>query len=98
MKLRPTSDNVFMKILEEKETKSGIILPDSVSEFGRAIKCEVIAVGNGKYSEKTAVLLPMEVKVGDIVLASRFLKENPIRVGNDSYYLAEQKEIYAIIE
>ena len=69
MAIRPLSDKLVIKIIDDTEqTSGGIFIPDSAKE--KPQKGEVIAVGPGKtleYGKKE----DMEVKVGDIVLFAK---------------------------
>ena len=70
-KLEPLADRMVVKPIEREEvTKGGIVLPDTAKE--KPQEGEVIAVGPGKISEYTAGIIPMSVKVGDIVLYSKY--------------------------
>jgi chaperonin GroES len=70
MKLVPLEDRVVVKILEQEQvTATGIVLPDTAKE--KPSKGRVEAVGPGKYSDK-GDLLPMPVKVGDLVVFAKY--------------------------
>ena len=70
VKLRPLADRVVVKPIEKEEvTKGGIVLPDTAKE--RPQEGRVIAVGPGRLSED-GKLIPMAIKVGDIVVYSRY--------------------------
>ena len=69
MKIRPLGDKVIIKRVEAEETtKSGIVLPGSAQE--KPQEAEVIAVGPGGIVEGKEI--KMEVKVGDVVLFSKY--------------------------
>ena len=69
-KLQPLGDRLVVKPIEREEvTKSGIVLPDTAKEKPQEGK--VIAVGPGKLSDD-GKRLPMDIKVGDIVLYPRY--------------------------
>lgn len=62
----PTSDKVFFRKLIPEETAGGIhVLPDG---YAAVLTGEVIAVGPGKLHHKSGVRLPMQVKVGDLII------------------------------
>jgi chaperonin GroES len=82
MKLVPLEDRVVVKLMEkEQTTKSGIVLPDTAQE--KQSKGEVMAVGPGKYSEK-GELLPMPVKVGDIVVFAKY-SGTEVKIDGEDY-------------
>ena len=69
-KLRPLADRVVVKPIErEKVSKGGIVLPDTAKE--KPQEGEVVAVGQGRLSED-GKRLPMDVKVGDIVIYAKY--------------------------
>lgn len=77
-KLVPLGDRVVIKPSPKEEvSKGGIVLPDTVKE--KPQEGEIIAVGAGKLTEE-GNRLPMDVKVGDIVIYSKYagteFKEN----------------------
>ena len=66
MSLKPLNDRVLVKRLESEErTASGLYIPDTAKE--KPSKGEVVAVGPGKHADD-GKLVPMAVKVGDMVL------------------------------
>ena len=71
MKIRPLQDRVIVKRVDE-ETKSagGIIIPDTAKE--KPQQGEVLAVGPGRRSDQTGDLIPVDVKVGDTVVYSKY--------------------------
>lgn len=67
MLLCPMHDKVIVKKDEpETKTKGGVLIPETA--YTTVTKGTVLAVGPGKYSTKTAQLIPMSAKVGDTVL------------------------------
>ncbi|RLC92253.1 MAG: co-chaperone GroES [Chloroflexi bacterium] len=69
-KLEPLGERVVVRPLKQEEvTKGGIVLPDTAKE--KPQEGEVIAVGPGKLSDD-GKLLPMSVKVKDIVIYSKY--------------------------
>ena len=95
MNFKPLSNNVFIEIEEEKETKSGIILPDTVGK-SEPIKGKIIAVGLGKFSDR-GERIPMSVKIGDIVLFRKYVLDE-IEIDNKKYLVGDEDDIIAIIE
>jgi chaperonin GroES len=70
MKLVPLEDRVIVKIIEqEMMTATGIVLPDTDKE--KPSKGRVEAVGPGKYNDKGDII-PMGVKVGDLVVFAKY--------------------------
>jgi len=96
MKLKPLSDRVIIEPLtEEKKSKGGIILPDTVSKE-RPEKGRVIAVGPGKMLESGKRETP-SVKKGDIVIFTKY-GPNEIKIDDKEYLIAKEEDILAILE
>ena len=60
---------VITPLPKEEVTKGGIVLPDTAKE--KPIEGKVIAVGPGGMSDD-GKRIPMDVKVGDIVLYAKY--------------------------
>ena len=94
MKLKPLGDRVVLRQLAAEETtKSGIVLPGQNKE--KPQQAEVVAVGPGAVVD--GKLEPMDVKVGDKVIYSRFVG-NEIKLDDDEVMVVSQKDMLAIIE
>jgi len=71
MKLQPLEDRIVVKPSEsEEKTASGLVIPDTAKE--KPQQGEVLAVGPGRRAENTGELIPLDVKVGDIVVYSKY--------------------------
>jgi len=93
MKIKPLGDKVLLKQLEsEEKTKSGIVLPDTAKEKPQQGK--VIAVGSGKIIEGKKV--PLEVKVGDVVLYKKYGPDE-VKIDDEEYLILSEEDILAII-
>ena len=96
MQIKPLSDHLLIEPLKQEEkTKSGILLPDSVDKE-RPEQGKVIAVGPGKKDED-GTLIPMEVKVGDVVLFTKY-GPNEIKIDEKEYLIAKEDDILAVLE
>src|SRR5881397_2885149 len=70
MNLRPLGDRVVLRPVDREEmTKSGIVIPDTAKE--KPEEGIVEAVGTGRILD-TGQRVPMELKVGDKVLYSKY--------------------------
>ena len=78
----------------EKKLASGIIIPETVDKEKPA-KGEVIAVGLGKYENGKRV--PMQVKVGDTVLFSKYGYDE-VKIDDVEYYILSESSILGIIK
>lgn len=94
-KIKPLEDRVLLKGLSEMTTTaSGIIIPATASK-DRPQKAEVLAVGPGA-QKKDGSRIPLDVKVGDIVLVSKYAADE-VKVEGEDYYIIRQSSILAVI-
>jgi chaperonin GroES len=95
MQLKPIRDRVVIQLLEaETATKSGIIIPDAATE--KPNQGKVIAAGEGRITEE-GVVIPMEVKPGDLVLFSKHAGQ-PVKVEGKEYQILKEDDIMAIVQ
>ena len=70
MHIRPLYDRIIVKRLEEeKQTASGIVIPDTAKE--KPEQGEVVAVGHGRLLEN-GTTLPLQVKTGERILFGKY--------------------------
>ena len=73
--VRPTGGWVLIKPEpKEEETAAGIIIPDSVTEYGHTVGT-VIRANSEYYTRDKDVLVSMPVKSGDRVMYRDYLKQ-----------------------
>ena len=93
MNIKPLADRVVIKKLEAEETtKSGIILSSAAQEKPQVV--EVVAVGPGGVVDGKDVV--MEVKVGDMVLISKYAGTE-VKLGDEEYTILRQSDILATV-
>jgi len=96
MNFKPLSNHIFIEpIEEEKTTKSGIVIPETVDRE-KPIKGKIIAVGPGKRNNKGEII-PMSVKIGDIVLFKKYGPDE-IEIDDKKYLVGDEEDILAILE
>ncbi len=94
MNIKPIGDRVVIKVLEsEEKTKGGIVLPDTAKEKPQEGK--IVAVGSGELIEGKRV--PLEVKVGDRILFSKYAGTE-VKLDGEEYLILRQSDILAILE
>lgn len=97
-KIVPVGDRVLVKPLSPEEagktTATGIIIPDTVDKE-KPERGRVIAVGEGKY--ENGKLLPPRVRVGDLVMFSKYGYDE-IKVEDEEYFILREDSILAIIK
>ena len=95
IKIRPLADRVIVKPSEEVESKTagGIIIPDTAKE--KPSRGKVVSVGPGRQDEN-GKFIPMNVKVGDEVLYSKF-GGTEIEYSGEKYLIMSEMDIQAVI-
>ena len=97
MKIKPLSDRVVLEAISvEEKTASGIVLPDT-AEKERPEQGKVIAVGPGKVVAELEKRVPVNIKVGDVVLFTKY-GPNEVKVDGKEYLIAREEDILAILE
>ena len=94
--ITPLGDRIVVKPSEkegEKKLASGIIIPETVDKE-RPAKGEVVAVGPGKYIE--GELVPLQVKVGDEVLFSKYGYDE-VKIEGKEYYILTESNVLGIL-
>ena len=82
---------------EAKQTKSGIVLPDSADKK-KQNKRTVIAMGPRKVKE-TGEQVPISITIKQVVLFKEpWGDENKIENNDKKYFLVEEDEILAVVE
>ncbi|NBW80246.1 co-chaperone GroES [bacterium] len=94
MKVRPLADRILVKRVEEEtKTAGGILIPDNAKE--KPMEATVVAVGAGKVLADGKVR-PMEVKVGDRVMFSKYTGTE-IKVDGGEHLILREDDILGII-
>ena len=71
MALQPLEDRIVVRPSEsEEKTASGLVIPDTAKE--KPQQGEVLAVGPGRRADNTGELIPLDIKVGDTVVYSKY--------------------------
>ena len=92
--LRPLGERLIVKPKEkETTTASGIIIPDTSKE--KPVMGEVVAVGSGEIIDGKRI--PLDVKVGDTVMYSKYAG-NEIKYEGVEYLILKQNEVLVIVE
>jgi len=94
LNVKPLSDRVLVKPLEEKETKKGgIIIPDTAKE--KPQEGEIVALGTGKLDED-GKKIEFTVKNGDRVLISKY-GGTEIKIDGENYLIMREDDILGIL-
>ena len=94
MNFRPLHDRVLVQPLDgEEKTAGGIIIPDTAKE--KPSEGKIIAVGHGAKTEDGKIL-PMEVKVGDLVLFGKW-SGTEVKIDGVEYSIMKESDIMGIM-
>ena len=95
MNLKPLDDRIVVRPSEaEQTTSSGLVIPDTAKE--KPQQGEVIAVGPGRRSEQTGEVIPVDVKVGDTVVYSKY-GGTEITVDGEDVLILTSRDVLATI-
>ncbi len=93
--LKPLEDRIVVQPLEaEQVTASGLVIPDTAKEKPQEGK--VLAVGPGRFDDKGA-RVPVDVKVGDVVLYSKY-GGTEVKYSGEEYLVLSARDVLAVIE
>ncbi len=94
MAIKPLGDRVLVEPKAESEEKIGsIFVPDTAKEKPQEGK--VVEVGSGKYED--GKLIPLEVKVGDVVLYGKY-SGTEVKQGGKEFLIIRESDILGIIK
>lgn len=93
--LKPLEDKVIIKQAPaETKTTSGLVIPETAQE--KPQQGEVLAVGPGRLDDKGS-RLPIDVKVGDKVLYSKY-GATEINYKGEDYLILSSRDLLAILQ
>ena len=96
MKLQPLEDRIVVRASEPEETTvSGLVIPDTAKE--KPQEGEVLAVGPGRFDDEGDKRIPLDVKVGDTVLYSKY-GGTEVKYSGEEYLILSARDVLAIIE
>ena len=96
MNLKPLNDRIVVKANEaEERTASGLVIPDTAKE--KPQQGTVLAVGPGRRSDQTGNVIPMDVKVGDTVVYSKY-GGTEITIGGEDVLILTSRDVLGVIE
>jgi chaperonin GroES len=94
--IKPLEDRILVQSLEaEQTTASGLVIPDTAKEKPQEGK--VVAVGPGRFDEDGEKRIPLDVKVGDVVIYSKY-GGTEVKYNGVEYLLLGARDILAIVE
>jgi chaperonin GroES len=95
MIIRPLSDRILAKrVEEENRTSGGLFIPDNAKE--KPLEAVVISVGSGKLLPNGTVQ-PVAVKAGDKILVAKYAGSDVKLVGKD-HIIVREDDVLAVLE
>ena len=93
MNFKPLHDRVLVRrVQSDEKTAGGIIIPDTAKEKPQEGK--VVALGSGAKTEDGKII-PMDVKVGDIVLFGKW-SGTEVKIDGKEYSIMKESDIMGI--
>jgi chaperonin GroES len=92
--IKPLEDRIVVEPSDaEQTTASGIVIPDTAKE--KPQEGRVLAVGPGRFEDGARV--PLDVKVGDTVIYSKY-GGTEIKYNGEEYLILSARDVLAIVE
>ena len=93
--IKPLEDRIVIRQVEaEQTTASGLVIPDTAKE--KPQEGEVIAVGPGRVDDK-GNRIPVDVKVGDVVIYSRY-GGSEVKYEGQEFQILSSRDVLAVVE
>ena len=93
--IKPLEDRIVIRQVEaEQTTASGLVIPDTAKE--KPQEGEVIAVGPGRVDD-IGNRIPVDVKVGDVVIYSRY-GGTEVKYEGQEFQILSSRDVLAVVE
>ncbi len=93
--IKPLEDRIVIRQVEaEQTTASGLVIPDTAKE--KPQEGEVIAVGPGRVDDN-GNRIPVDVKVGDVVIYSRY-GGTEVKYEGQEFQILSSRDALAVVE
>lgn len=93
--IKPLEDRIVIRQVEaEQTTASGLVIPDTAKE--KPQEGEVIAVGPGRVDDN-GNRIPVDVKVGDVVIYSRY-GGTEVKYDGQELQILSSRDVLAVVE
>ena len=95
MNLKPLDDRIVVRPnAAEERTASGLVIPDTAKE--KPQQGTVLAVGPGRWSDDEGKHFPIDIKVGDVVLYSKY-GGTEISHGGKDLLILSSRDVLAVV-
>jgi chaperonin GroES len=92
--IKPLEDRIVVQPLDaEQTTASGLVIPDTAKE--KPQEGVVLAIGPGRFEDGKRIEL--DVKVGDVVLYSKY-GGTEVKYNGEDYLVLSARDVLAIVE
>ena len=92
--IKPLEDRIVVQANDaESTTASGLVIPDTAKE--KPQEGTVLAVGPGRFEDGSRV--PLDVKIGDKVLYSKY-GGTEVKYSGEEYLVLSARDVLAVIE
>lgn len=93
--IKPLEDRIVIRQVEaEQTTASGLVIPDTAKE--KPQEGEVVAVGPGRVDDN-GNRIPVDVKVGDVVIYSRY-GGTEVKYEGQEFQILSSRDVLAVVE
>ncbi len=94
--LEPLEDRVVVRPSDEdvQKTPTGIIIPDTAKE--KPQEGEIVAIGPGRFEDGKRI--PLDVKIGDVVLYSKYGGTEVKAPDGDEYLVLSARDLLAVVK
>lgn len=97
--IKPLADRVVVRPLTDEEagtvSASGIIIPETAKKE-KPEQGVIVAVGPGKWDEDGEKRIPLEVKLGDKVVFSKYGFDE-VKMTDQEYFIVSESNILAVL-
>jgi len=95
-KLKPLEDRIIVQPAEAEETTaSGLVIPDTAKE--KPQEGTVVAAGPGRWNEDGDGRVALDVKVGDVVIYSKY-GGTEVKVDGEEYLILSARDVLATLK
>jgi len=92
--IKPLEDRILVQPIDaEQTTASGLVIPDTAKE--KPQEGNVLAVGPGRFEDGQR--LPLDVKVGDKVIYSKY-GGTEVKYNGEEYLILSARDVLAVLE
>lgn len=93
MAVRPLHDRILVKrMAEDEKTAGGLFIPDTAKE--KPQKGEIVAAGKGRITEDGKTL-PLEVKIGDKILFSKYAGTE-LKLNGEEFLMMREEDVLGV--